>query len=414
MSKTRLSNNGNGIVTTPLGAFRLSAPDLAPNWLQGNTTGIQAQGPNIPAQNNYWGSPSGPKNPNNPGGQGDPIVGDVTFQPFLVAAPDFANNPPVVRMLPLGNSWFGIESITRPPDYVVVPGEKLILRWTVTNSTTVTRQRIVLSPEGPDFDSSSIQPILIADNIPATTRSLEITIPSVPFAVTNLPQFLRIIAFDSSGQQGWDQTPIIVPTDTISGNIEITSDYTNQTFIGAHARPPETWTGNANGGTIEGYIFLESDGGVFTTLPQQFPLPVVSTDSARQVVISHDNSNALKWFFSPGDFSIRPDPALGLQPPLVHLTSPTNGQSFPGGGIVPIKWTAAAQQGIRSFDIQYSANGGQTWHFVTQNLAASARSFDWQLPASTGISDARVRVIARDKLFQDSSDGKDVVFSITP
>jgi hypothetical protein len=414
VSKTRLFSNGIGVSTTPTGAFLLHGPGLSPNWFQGNDVGVAAQGPNIPAQSNYWGSPSGPKNPNNPGGLGDSISGDVTFKPFLTSAPDFAVNPPVVRMVPLGNVWYGIETGQNPPDFVVNAGEKLILRWTVSNSTTVTSQRILLSPETSNFNGQGIQPIVIADNLPPSARSLEITIPSVPFAATNLPQFLRIIAIDSSGQQGWDQTPLIVPTGNITGNIQISPDYSGQTFIGAHARPKETWTGSANGGTTDGFFFLESNGGVFTTLPQQFDLPIVSTDSARMVVISHNNSNDLKWFFAAGDFSIRPDPLLGLQPPLVHLTSPTNGQSFTGGGVVPIRWTASAHQGLRLFDIQYSTNGGQTWHFIAQNLAASSRGFDWHLPASSGIPDARVRVIVRDKLFQDSSDGKDVVFTITP
>jgi hypothetical protein len=414
LSKSRVLNNATGLQTTELGAFRLSAVDLSPNWFQGNTAGVQALGSNIPAQNNYWGAASGPKNPNNPAGQGDSISGDVTFKPFLTAPPDFTVNPPVVRMVPLGNTWTGIETITRPPDFVVNAGEKLILRWTISNSSTVSSQRILLSPQGPDFDSTSFPPIVMADNLPAATRSLEVTIPSVPFAATNLPQFLRIVAIDAAGQQGWDQTPVIVPDGSITGSYQITSDYSGKVFIGAHARPRETWTGNASGGSSEGYIFLETNGGLFTTLPQQFPLPMVSTDAARQVVISHDNSNALQWFFSSADFSIRPDPGLGIKAPVVQMTSPTNGQSFAGGSTVPIRWTASAQQSIRSFDIQYSANGGETWHFVAQGLGSSARSFDWALPASTGISDVRVRVIVRDGLFQDSSNGRDVVFSITP
>ena len=81
---------------------------------------------------------------------------------------------------------------------------------------------------------------------------------------------------------------------------------------------------------------------------------------------------------------------------------------------MPIKWKAKAQEGLRSFDIRSSANGGQTWHFVVKDLGANAKSFRWELPASSGIADVRVRVIARDKLFQNSSDGAATVFSITP
>ena len=155
-------------------------------------------------------------------------------------------------------------------------------------------------------------------------------------------------------------------------------------------------------------------GGLFTTIPTSVHLPIVSTDGVRQVVLSHTNSNDLKWFFSPGYFSIRPDPALGIKAPRIQLTSPTAGQSFAGGSTVPIKWKASAQQGLRSFDIQYSANGGQTWHFVVKDLDPTARSFRWELPASSGIPDARVRVIVRDTLFQNSSDGAGIAFSLRP
>ena len=413
LSKTRLFDNEIGVQATPQGSFRLSASDLSPNWFEGNGTGVSNSGSSMPAQNNYWGSPTGPTNPGNPGGEGDLIVGAVNFKPFLTEPPDIAKNPPVVRMIPLGNSWYGISTITRPPEFYVTPGEKLILRWAVSNSTTVTSQRILLSPEGADFDNPTRPPIILAGNVPASARSLEITIPNVGFAFTNLPQFLRIVAIDASGQQGWDQTPIIVSSERITGNIQITSDYSGQTFVGGSNTPEETWTGNTNG-VVEGNLFLESDGGLFTTIMTSVALPIVSTDSVRQVVLSHINSNDLKWFFSPGYFSIRPDPALGIKAPKVQLTSPSAGQSFAGGSTVPIKWKASAQEGLRSFDIQYSANGGQTWHFIVKDLAANARSFRWELPASSGISDVRVRVIVRDKLFQNSSDGAGIVFSITP
>src|SRR4051794_24552155 len=61
---------------------------------------------------------------------------------------------------------------------------------------------------------------------------------------------------------------------------------------------------------------------------------MVSTDSARLVVISHDSSNALQWFFSTEDFFIRPDPGLGIQPSVVTMTYPSGGHSFAGGSTV--------------------------------------------------------------------------------
>src|SRR5215813_2976113 len=371
LSKNRFFDNTTGAQSTPQGSLVASAPNLLGSWFEGNGTAMENQAATaVPAQLSYWGSPTGPTTPRNPGGQGDPITGQITFAPFLTAPPSIADNPPVVGMVPFGFSWYGITTILRPPEFVAETGEKLILRWDVSNSTTVASQRILLSPSTSNFDVFSPNPIVLADNLPPTGSSLEVTVPSVPFQVTNINQFLRIVATDASGQQGWDQTPLIVPSGRITGNIQITSNYSGQTFIGGHPAPAITWSGSANGGTTEGFIFLESDGGLISLFGGNATLPILSTDTARLAVLSYSNSNDIKWFFSNTYFSIRPDPGLGLKAPRVTLTSPTPGSTFHGGSVVPIAWTASAQQGLRSFDIQVSTNGGKTFHLVTTDLPA--------------------------------------------
>lgn len=205
-----------------------------------------------------------------------------------------------------------------------------------------------------------------------------------------------------------------MPSGRITGNIHITSDYSGKTFIGGLPAPAISWTGSANGGSTEEFIFLESDGGLISLLGGNAKLPILSTDTARLAVLSSSNSNDLRWFFSNTYFSIQPDPGLGLKAPVVKVTSPAAGSSFAGRSVVPIAWTASAQQGLRSFDIQVSTNGGKTFHLITTGLSSTTRSYDWQLAASGGIPDVRVRVIARDKLFQNSSDGAATIFSITP
>jgi hypothetical protein len=415
LSNNRFFTNSTGVQSTPQGSLVASAPNLLGSWFEGNGTAMENQATTAaPAQLSYWGSPTGPTTPQNPGGQGDRITGPITFQPFLTAPPNIANNPPVVGMVPFGFSWYGITTIIRPPEFVAETGEKLILRWNVTNSATVASQRILLSPSTSNFDVFSPSPIVLAENLPSTASSSEVTVPTVPFQATNINQFLRIIATDASGQQGWDQSPLIVPSGRITGNIQITSDYSGQTFIGGHPAPAITWTGSANGATTEAFIFLESDGGLISLFGGNATLPILSTDTARLAVLSYSNSNDIKWFFSNTYFSIRLDPGLGLQAPRVTLTSPTPGSSFHGGSVVPIIWTASAQQGLRSFDLQVSTNGGKTFHLIATGLAGTTRSFNWQLPASSGISDVRVRVIARDTLFQNSSSGANTVFSIIP
>ena len=96
-----------------------------------------------------------------------------------------------------------------------------------------------------------------------------------------------------------------------------------KTFIGGHPAPAIAWTGSANGASTEPFIFLESDGGLVSLFGGPATLPIMSTDTARLAVFSSSNSNDIEWFFSNTYFSIRPDPALGLQAPAVHLASPT-------------------------------------------------------------------------------------------
>ena len=126
-------------------------------------------------------------------------------------------------------------------------------------------------------------------------------------------------------------------------------------------------------------------------------------DRARLALQVRNNSNDVKWFFSDGYFSIRHDPRLGLTPPTVNLQSPITGRLFAAGSSVPITWTATAQEGLRSFDIQASYDAGRTWHPIVRELPGNTSSYNWQLPPSSGIPDVRVRVIARDVRFQNSS-----------
>lgn len=413
-SKTRLFGNGTGAQATPKGQLVLSGPNFLGNWFQGNGVGVANQGPTAPAQLNYWGSSTGPTTPLNPQGQGDVISGSIIFKPFLTAPPDISNNPPLVRMVPFGYSWYGLTTILRPAEFVAEAGEKVILRWNVSNSSTLQKQRVLLSPTTSNFDTGTVSPIVLADNLAPNVASQEVTISPVPFQATNINQFLRVVGIDASGQQGWDQTPLIVPSGRISGNIQITSDYSGKTFIGGHPAPLLTWTGSANGANTEGFILLESDGGMISTFPSSATLPMLSTDTARLAVLSSTNSNDVKWFFSNSYFSIRPDPGLGIKPPLVQVTSPTAGSVYSGGTVVPIMWNASASQGLRSIDIQVSTNGARTWHPIVTDLGPATRSFNWQLPPSTGIPNVRVRVIARDTLFQNSSDGANNIFAIVP
>ena len=398
----------------------LNSP-FTPNSFEGNGAGIDAftAGSSADARNCWWNDPSGPTTPRNPGGQGDSIVGAgepaVQFSPFLTSPPDFNNTPPVARMLGPRLTQLYASPDLQIPDFLLDQGTKYILRWTAQDNDAIVSQRIDFSPDGHFPDRY----FTLVSNIPASARSFEITIPNPGFAVTNEPQFLRVVSTDAAGQDGWDEAPVLVPSGNITGNLTITTDLSGQTFTAGEPIPDMDWTGSVNFGTITPVVVMESDGagvsginisghGVFF---QNFPF--VSTDRARLALQVRNNSNDTKWFFASGYFSIRHDSRLGFEPPGVDLNFPVGGESFPGGSIVPISWTATASEGLRSFDIQGSYDSGRTWHLIVRDLPSTAVSFDWQLPPSSGIADVRVRVIARDVRFQNSSSTSGA-FSITP
>ena len=59
----------------------------------------------------------------------------MSIFPFLTAPPDFANTPPVVRLVEPGLAW----NTTFPaPDFLAENGSKIILRWEVSDTDAIT------------------------------------------------------------------------------------------------------------------------------------------------------------------------------------------------------------------------------------------------------------------------------------
>jgi hypothetical protein len=415
--KTRFINNTTGASVSELGRLDLMN-SKNPNSFEGNTAGIDAFniGSSSDARLVWWNHPTGPRHPQNPNGQGDSVIGvgasGISIFPFLTASPDFTNTPPVVRLVEPGISW---TTPSPTSDYLVEQGTKYIIRWEAQDTDAIVSQRILFSPDGHYPDR-----FIVVAELPPDQRSYEWTVPNPGFAVTNQPQFLRVVAVDAAGQEGWDQTPLVVPSGRLTGELTITTDLTGQTFYAGQEIPNLNWTGTMNDSPIiEPFIVLESDGtqigginvsgqgGVFF---EKFPN--ISTDTARLAIRARNNGNDIKWFFAPGYFSIRHDPRMNLVPPTVQLVTPVAGVTYASGAVVPITWTASDDEALYSFDIQATYDGGRTWHVIKKDLPASARSYDWQLPPIVDIPNLRVRVIARDIRFQNNSSGSGTVFRV--
>lgn len=374
-----------------------------PNLFENNNVAVSSS--SVPdVRNNWWNSSTGPTTPANPGGTGDRINGGARFRPFKTARPDTSDRPPVVRMPRI--RWMG------PNHGLLEPGQKVILSWEASDDRAIVKQKILFSPELNGWGDYT----LVADNLPPSQRSFEFTVPSVGFLTSGSEQFVRIVAIDDRGQEGWDEWQVSLPSGEIdSGNLTITADVAGRTFRPGDQIPftYQLTSGFPVGIDISRYLVLDADEAVVAYGANSVALmPLVSTDSARLMIVASGGLNRTKFFFSE-PFSIRWDRRFPDTAPAVSVSSPSAGQQFAAGSVIPITWTASDDEAIRYFNIQYSTDGGRTWIMLAENLPPTTTGYNWQPAARGAIGDVRVRVAAFDRRFQNSSDGQTRVFSIT-
>ncbi len=375
------------------------------NSFEGNGMGVQHLTHIADAPNNWWGDPSGAAAPDNPGGLGDSANSLVITAPFLTARPDYTDHPPIVRL--------------QRHAALMEPHSKVILRWSSEDDQGVVAHRVEFDHP---LDAAGI--VIIADELPGTARSWEWVVPDIGFMVNGTLPRIRVVAIDTAGQEGWDSSDHLIPSNEITGTLPILSDVSGPFAAGGIGEASQLCyeSSGLSGplGWFEIAIELGADGtavGIGTTFSSCLPgdsmgIPFASTDVARVRITNQGTSNRSKTFFSE-PFTIRPDARLGDAPPSVTMLTPLDGTSFIGGDTIPVTWTAADDQTVRSVSLQASYDAGHTWHYLVEGLPGTATRFNWVLPPSTGIPDVRVRVIAYDRRFQNSSDGADRVLSIS-
>jgi len=397
---SEIIDNNVGLGTTQSG--RIEADGfVTPNIFEGNGVAVEYNNTSgIPfMRNNWWGDPTGPHSVLHPSGQGEDVLDlhPAAFTPFLDAPPVLLDEHPSVEM--------------EPTYFTGRVGEKIILRWTSSDDDEIVEHLVQFADS--DFPSR----YSTVATLPGDAQSYEFTLPG--FSPTNLyttASGIRIVAIDSAGQRDTDRQLIRIPYQE-DWDVVYQDVSTPGPVVKPHENIDVCWS---PGGNAQAYILMDgigisdSAGGSNTgCLPIGATLPYSSTDSARVVIVTTFGAGGrLNYSFSDY-FSIRPDERMGDQPPVVDVTSPGLGDTFPGGGVIPVRWDASDDEGLRSFRIQASYDGGRTWHSVVRDLPGEARAFDWQLPESSGINDVHVRVVAFDHRFQDSSNTTGA-FSITP
>jgi hypothetical protein len=362
-----------------------------PNLFENNTVAAESiSAPDV--RFNWWNSPTGPTTTANPGGTGDRINGGARFKPFLTTRPDTTDHPPVVR-LPR-TPWQGAS------EGLLEAGRKVVLHWNAFDDRRIVRQKILFSDAGNGRRAFT----KIADDLPPEQRSFELTVPGVGFVQSGAEQFVRVVAVDDKGQEGFEDWQVTVPSGEIYGDLTITADVAGRTF---HPGDEVPFTYQINSGfpegSVERFMIFDADRTIRSFGASTIvTMPPVSTDTARLVIVYSRSLNQQKFFFSE-PFSIRPDPRFPDAPPEVGLVSPIAGQQFGVGQAIPIEWTAKDDEAIRYFNIQTSTDGGRTWMQIAENLPPTVTSYDWRPAIRSAIGDVRVRVIAVDRRFQNSS-----------
>jgi hypothetical protein len=384
-----------------------------PNIFEGNVVAAKNFGTTngtlheFEADNNWWGHETGPFEPNfHPQGQGDEVSFGVTFEPFLTSRPDLSDHRPVVRM----------KTRVHP---VVLPGERIIIEWEAFDDGEIE-----------SFDIQVLDPALnlppgihfvnLATGLPGSQRSFEVEIPVVGLHPYERFPF-RIVAHDDAGNTSFEQFWAIIPHQAPAGAVQFRTPLEN--FSGGEDIEICYDAMNLSSSFPRFYMETGADDRVGLG-PSGHPgtgectfspirIPHASTDRARIALRAEGNFNRDEWYFTDY-FTIRPDPRFGDAPPTIDVTSPSAGQVFVGGRVVPIAWTASDDKGLREFRIQASFNGGYTFHTIETSLPPSARRYDWRLPASRGIDDVRIRVVAVDTMMQNTSAGDDRIIEFLP
>ena len=407
--KTAFRSNSVAGVSNIGSTLGSAVPDLSsatnPNIFERNAYGVidyfNGGYGTIDASYSWWGSPTGPRAPSNPGGAGDRVFGSVVVDPFLDDAPDESDHPPVVELSPI--------------DYIE-PLNKVTLHWTAGDDRGIVSQRVAYR-NGSDGDRG----FTVVAELPPHQRSFEWTPPEVGMGVSPYT-FVRVIAVDTLGQEGYSQLQNYVPDAVRPGTVTITPDLAGRVF-----RPTDlididvAWSGFDEFvvGQPDIYLELISDDHaeyVSATYTPGAPLsrisaPAVSTDQARLVAVPHGTYNRAKFFFTE-PFAIRPDPRIGDAPPAITLTAPADGQSLAAGSDVTVAWTASDDNGVRWVKVYASYDAGRTWQRLADRLPGPSGSYTWRLAPGDGYADVRIRAVAVDSRFQNTSDTTSV--AITP
>ena len=99
--------------------------------------------------------------------------------------------------------------------------------------------------------------------------------------------------------------------------------------------------------------------------------------------------------------------------PLVLVLTPNGGEVLTVGQPITILWKSASRIGLVAHQVQLSTDGGATYNQdISPRLDGTARSYTWAPTADMVTKEARVRVVAIDRIGNWGADDSDGTFII--
>lgn len=102
-------------------------------------------------------------------------------------------------------------------------------------------------------------------------------------------------------------------------------------------------------------------------------------------------------------------------PPAVAVTTPNGGETWHVGETKQIAWTGSDPEGVASYDVAYSIDGGATYppeQVIATGLPPGQTSLDWLVPPEAVTTAGRVLVSARDVNGNTGADASDDDFTV--
>ncbi len=323
-------------------------------------------------------------------------VGAITSSARLrITARDAAGN---IGQAETGN--FVIRDATPPSVFVtrpragetINPGTSFSITWDSSDNVGVISHDILLSLNGGRNFS-----ITIISGLGGDVRSFAWTVPGT--IETNQAR-IRVVAYDASGNAGFDDTGNFTIRDTLPPTVLVHAPQTGETVNPATIFPIR-WNSSDNVQIVSHDIQFSTNGGqTFVVLAaglsgidQHFDwnVPIVNTTQARLRITARDAAGNI-GVGETGNFTIRD--TLG---PTVSVVQPTRGQTVSPATTLIIEWTSVDNLGVTSHEIRFSSNGCTSFPMtIVTGLPGHQQSFPWNIPADINTTRACLRVIARD------------------